>query len=613
MAREAKLLIVAENLASAAIKSAQGDLSGFEAASRRVGDTLKAAFTATAIIAALDQLGKAALDCVKEFGDMDRTMTQLRTALGGNEASFERMTGLIDKMARSTLAPKDSIESLVAELAALGKSDADIERITEASVALSNVTGKDLQSAFTMINATFDGTAGKLDKLIPELGNLTKGQLEAGGAVDLLNAKFGAISDSMAGGIGQQMVNLKNSFGDLKENIGQGLAPITSAFLSGITSIVDAWTKAIGKTNDYVANAKKASSSIVIDQLEGKRGIATANMEAKQAEYKTQHDNLIRQGQSETNTFRLLGAIQASISMYQQEINSLDQQIKAIKPPEGPRVSPSEAAAAGPGDNLAMSDTTYGHNATWQDAAYYAATQRKEYDEPGYTGTGGYIAGANAYRGDGTETQGQGSGGSAPLGIFDKLAAALGPVIDTFGTMFTSLSSVTQILNPIQTILASMFEVLGPLIDQLLAPIVGILKIFGQILAATLIPILNILTPVIEGVAKVLLWLANNIIIPVGNLMITFYNGIAWVINKLLGWAGVHVAYADKISTVSLDDATAAGSTTSSGTSSSGAAYTGAQSITFNFYNQGNVVGSGGLQELAYLLKSIIDTDARYA
>ena len=58
-----------------------------------------------------------------------------------------------------------------------------------------------------------------------------------------------------------------------------------------------------------------------------------------------------------------------------------------------------------------------------------------------------------------------------------------------------------------------------------------------------------------------------------------------------------------------------AGSSVASASSSrgSGAAYTGAQAITFNFYNQGNVVGSGGLVELAHLLRDILVTEERYA
>ena len=241
MARNAKYIITSENKTDAGVKSAVKDLLGIDDAARRVGNTLKEAFTVIAIVEAGKKLVEFGVDCVKTFGEVERTMTQLKTALGGNEQSFTRMTDLMDDMARKTLSSKDEVEKLVAELASLGKSDEEIERITQASVALSNVTGKDLNASFTTINATFAGTGGKLEKLVPEIGGLTEAQLKAGGAVDLLNRKFGEISNSMSGGIAQQFSNLGKSAEELKEAIGANLAPVFSPMIKWISEIADKW------------------------------------------------------------------------------------------------------------------------------------------------------------------------------------------------------------------------------------------------------------------------------------------------------------------------------------------------------------------------------------
>jgi len=193
------------------------------------------------------------------------------------------------------------------------------------------------------------------------------------------------------------------------------------------------------------------------------------------------------------------------------------------------------------------------------------------------------------------------------------------PLIDGFMGIFGSLSSVKMILDPLSLIFEGIFEVLGPLIDELLAPIIGILKIFGKILGQMLVPVLNMLTPVFEGLAKVMLWFANKVMIPVANFIIGIWNGIAKALNKALGWAGVKIKYADKIDEYSMDDAAAEGADTTasnastSGTTGAGAQYTGSQAITFNFYNQGNVVGTGGLEELALIIDNLISRNARYA
>jgi len=615
MAREAKLIIAAENKATADIKSAIRDLTGIDDAAKKVGDTLKSAFTVTAIVAAGKQIAEFGLDCTKAFGDVERSMIQLKASVGGNEASFSRLSSLMTEMARKTTQPKAAIEQLVAELSSLGKSDADVDRITRATVALSNVTGKDLNSAFTLIQGTFSGTSGKLEKLVPELGGLTKEQLAAGGAVDLLNDKFGAISDSMAGGVSQGMTNLKNSVDDLKESIGQGLAPTLERILPQLTEFVNKLSAGV--------QASATAQSVATDLNKSYRGKGnTYDM----ASYITDINGMpaqdqiarLQYAQSYLSMPGLKGANTEGLKLIADALKELAL-IQKQQSGYGASSAPP-AAGAGPILGTAGSDTFASlpfQNATWADRAAYLDRMTPEYDRPGYTGAQYGAAFAGDYgTGMSYGTEGTGFGADAPL---FKALEPLGQMFESltggFGSLFTSLSSVSQILDPISTILSGVFEVIGPLVDQLLAPIVGILKIIGQVMGKTLIPILNILTPVIEALANIFIWFMNKVMVPVGNFVIDIWNGIARVLNWALGWAGVHIAYADHISAVTLSDATAAGSaaTSSSGTGSNGAAYTGARNVTFNFYNQGNVVGSGGLTELAHLLANILATEERYA
>lgn len=258
---EGKFVITAQNKIKEGLDSAKKDLLGFEDAAQKVGDTLNAALTVTAIAAGLKKLGEAAFDCYKEFGEMDRRMQQLRIALDGNESSFQKASSLIENMGRKSLASKDDIEGLVAELASLGKSDKDIEAITTAAVNLSNVTGKDLNAAFTIINATYAGTTGKLTQLLPELDGLSKKQLEAGEATRLINEKFGAMSDKLAeNNIPQKLKNVQDGISDLKENIGQSAAglfdPVITELDNFITKLNEALTAQRTATRQLLTRTK---------------------------------------------------------------------------------------------------------------------------------------------------------------------------------------------------------------------------------------------------------------------------------------------------------------------------------------------------------------------
>ena len=255
---EGKFVISAQNKIKEGLDGAKKDLLGFEDAATKVGKTIQNALTVTAITMGLRKLGEAAFDCYKEFGEMDRRMQQLKIALDGNEASFDKNVALIEKMSRMTLASKDEVENLVTELASLGKSDKDIEAITTAAVNLSNITGKDLNASFTLLNATYAGTTGRLTQLLPEMGSLTKEQLAAGGATDLINEKFSVLSQTLAAdNIPQKLKNLKTSFGDLKENIGELTAGVFSGFTSQLQSFLDGLNNAFGQYKSFLS-AKNA-------------------------------------------------------------------------------------------------------------------------------------------------------------------------------------------------------------------------------------------------------------------------------------------------------------------------------------------------------------------
>lgn len=244
---EGKFIISAQNKTAEGLNAAQKDLNGFQGAVNGIGKSIESALNFTAIAAsagiALKKISDAAIDCYKEFGEMDRRMQLLKISLGGNEESFSRNTDLIGKLTTQTLSSKDSIESLISELAALGKSDSQIEAIATAAVSLANITGKDVNTSFQQLNGTYTGTIGRLAQLIPEIKDLSKEQLAAGAAIDLINQKLTPVSEQLAeNNIPQKLKNLKDKFGDLKETLGGLLAPLFTPMLDYLRLAIDGWS-----------------------------------------------------------------------------------------------------------------------------------------------------------------------------------------------------------------------------------------------------------------------------------------------------------------------------------------------------------------------------------
>ena len=125
--------------------------------------------------------------------------------------------------------------------------------------------------------------------------------------------------------------------------------------------------------------------------------------------------------------------------------------------------------------------------------------------------------------------------------IFDVIQGAMGGLVSSIAM----LANVQKILNPLQTIIDAMMSVLGPVINDLLEPLVGILQIVGQTIGAVLAPALQILEPIITFVSDMFIGLYNGIIVPIGNVIIAAFNGIYNVIATIFGFLYNKILYVE--------------------------------------------------------------------
>ena len=240
MAAQAKVIIKAEENISSAVNSAKGSLTNLENMCTKIGSTLKTAFTLTSVVAAIKKLGDAVSSCFNDFSTANRKLKQLEIALG-NTQSYEKACDTIATLSRQTLQSKDDIESMVSELAALGKSSSEIDKISKASVYLSNVTGRDLNSSMTTLLNTYSGTTTQLKRLGIDVSDLTTRELASGAAVDKVISSLGKYSEELAKlDTRQSLTNIANAWGDIQQSVGDlinfSFSPLISSFDSAITN-----------------------------------------------------------------------------------------------------------------------------------------------------------------------------------------------------------------------------------------------------------------------------------------------------------------------------------------------------------------------------------------
>lgn len=176
---------------------------------------------------------------VKAFDTQAKAEAQLLTALKGNEKAFGELTEAAEKFQELSLFGDEEIIAQQAYLASLGLTSDKINQVIAASMDLAAGTGQTLSFGVKNLAKTFSGLTGELGESIPALKNLTREELIAGGAVEVVAEAFKgqakAAAEAGLGGVQQ----LKNSFGDLSEEIGKALMPIITSLTDKLKILVD--------------------------------------------------------------------------------------------------------------------------------------------------------------------------------------------------------------------------------------------------------------------------------------------------------------------------------------------------------------------------------------
>lgn len=140
---------------------------------------------------------------------------------------------------------------LMAQLAAAGRTQAEIQEIMSAALDISASGVMSMESAVKNLNKTFSGLSGELGESVPQIKNLTKEQLKNGEAVKVIAEQYKGMAAETAKATGSG-IQLSNAVGDLKEQLGMGFAAITAPVQRLFTNLVNKVTEAIKLVNEFL-------------------------------------------------------------------------------------------------------------------------------------------------------------------------------------------------------------------------------------------------------------------------------------------------------------------------------------------------------------------------
>jgi hypothetical protein len=219
-----------------------------------------------AIIAGIKKLADASIQLYNEFGDAELSAIKLGAAVKNagqlSSGAESRLSDLAQELQNISIFEGDATTAIIANLAAMGRSEDQINSIIEAAADLASATGQDLESAVSQLNATLNGTAGILGRQNGAVRALTKEELIAGRGIEVVAAQYKGFSQQVGDSAAGAVLKFKNQMGDLKENMGEQV----SIFMK---PAIEAFTKLLQKANESAAGIKAFQAALAGEKVEG--------------------------------------------------------------------------------------------------------------------------------------------------------------------------------------------------------------------------------------------------------------------------------------------------------------------------------------------------------
>lgn len=246
----------------AGAKKGKGFADNLKAISTRA---VAAAGTVAGVAVAVKKTVDALNDCAAAYRVQQNAEEALQVAAKNNpylddESVYNLRNFASELQSLSEIGDEVSLQ-VMSQLAATGRNEEQIMSIMSAAADMAAVTGNSIQNAALQLNKTYSGLAGELGEANGAIKALTKEELENGRAIELVAQQYKGVAAATA----DIEVQLSNSWGDFKENIGRGwqnvTQPVKQFFLDVLNNINEATAKtneikdASGKRNDGTATA----------------------------------------------------------------------------------------------------------------------------------------------------------------------------------------------------------------------------------------------------------------------------------------------------------------------------------------------------------------------
>lgn len=328
------------------------DVKGkLDTTSKTIGKSLAAGIGGAAAVAGIKKTVDALNDCAAAYRVQEKAEKALEVAARNNpylnDQNVSNLKNFASELQKVSDYGDEATIAIMAQLAATGRQESEITAIMQAAADMAAATGQDIASVAQTLNATYSGTTGTLGRQIASIKNLTAEELAAGKAIEIVAAQYKGSAAELA----QVEIQLTNSWGDFKENIGRGwqaaTQPVKQFFLDTLNSvneIIGAGTEVQqAAAAEASGNASTNQKKILLDEAK-ERLQKMRDMQAISAEIRKDSDYYTKLTQQELKEYNEFWA-KTSNEEVAQQVAALETRIRQLTIEYG-KLSEEERKAA---------------------------------------------------------------------------------------------------------------------------------------------------------------------------------------------------------------------------------------------------------------------------
>lgn len=209
--------------------------------------------------------------------NQDKVEKELSAAVAMNPmyqpGAAARLRDFAGALQQVTVHGDETTMSLMKTLVATGRTEEEVKKIIKTAADLDATGIMSYDAAVQALNMSYSGMTETLGHQFQELKELSKEELEAGKAVDILAEKVKGYAETSATTGAGSVKQLKNAFGDLKEELGIRWEAIWAPHRNEITKTIQKWTDLLKEAREYTKYKKLniSEETQTLESLQGQR------------------------------------------------------------------------------------------------------------------------------------------------------------------------------------------------------------------------------------------------------------------------------------------------------------------------------------------------------